>query len=429
MTARSVPGSLWHHRDFRRLWIGDSISQAGSQVSLLALPLIAVLYLDASTFEVGVLTALEYAAFLLVGLPAGAWCDRVRRRPVMIAGNLARALLLASLPLAAIWGALTLAQVLTVALLHGAATVFFDVAYQSYLPSLIRPDQLIDGNAKLQASQSVAQTMGPSVGGLLVQALTAPYAIAVDAASFVLSTLYIVRIGQPEPGPQRPPQRHLGREIAGGLRFVLRHPILRMIAGTTGTANLFNTAFGAVAVVFLVRSLHLNPAVIGALMSASGFGGVLGAFVAAPLARRVGQARIIWLSLLVSTPFCLLIPLTQRGAGLILFALGLFAYSCGVVVYNIAQVSFRQTLCPPQLLGRMNATMRFLVWGTMPIGGLLGGALGSWLGLRPTLWVSQLGVVLAVGWVLASPLRRLRDLPQALTDSSLDTSEPVAGSG
>ncbi len=403
--------SLWRHRDFRWLWTGDSISQLGSQVTQLALPLIAVLYLHASTLEVGVVVALESAAFLLVGLPAGAWCDRVRRRPVMIAADLARAALLASMPIAAALHVLTLGQLLAVALAHGVATVFFDVAYQSYLPALVERHQLVDGNAKLQASQSVAQTVGPTAGGVLIQVLTAPYAVLADAASFLLSGICVVLIAKPEPAPQRPEQRHLGREITEGLRFVLRHPILRMIAGTTGTANLFNTCFSAVSIVFLVRSLQLGAGTIGLLMSAGGVGGVLGALLATTVSRRIGQARAIWLSLVLTTPLGLLIPLTQRGVGLALFVVGLFAYSFGVVVHNVAQVSFRQALCPPQPLGRMNATMRFLVWGTMPLGGLLGGLLGSWIGLRNTLWVSQIGIVLAVGWVLASPLRRMRDLP------------------
>lgn len=408
--VRRRGGLVWH-RDFRLLWAGDTISQLGSQVSLLALPLVAVLFLHASTFAVGVLTALESAAFLLIGLPAGAWCDRVRRRPVMIAGDLARAALLASVPIAAALGVLSIGQLFAVALLHGIATVFFDIAYQSYLPSLVTRDDLMEGNAKLQASQSVAQVAGPTFGGFLVQLFTAPVAVLADAVSFLLSAICVGAIRTPEPPPERPEQRHLGKEIGEGLGFVLRHPILRMIAGSTGTGNFFNSVFAAVVVVFLVRTLHLSAGTIGVLMSAGSIGGIIGALTASAVARRIGQARIVWLSLAVTTPFGLLIPLTQPGGGLAFYVVGYFAFSYGVVVYNVAQVSFRQALCPARLLGRMNATMRFLVWGTMPLGALLGGALGTWIGLRPTLWVAQVGEFLAIGWLIASPLRGMRDMP------------------
>lgn len=408
---RGRRGGLVWHRDFRLLWTGDTISQLGSEVSVLALPLVAVLYLQATTFEVGLLTALQSAAFLLIGLPAGAWCDRVRRRPVMLAGDLVRAGLLASIPICAALGALTIGQLLGVAMLLGIATVFFDVSYQSYLPSLVGRDALVEGNAKLQASQSIAQVAGPTVGGFLVQAVTAPFAVLADAASFLVSAVCLWRIRAPEPAPPRPPKRSLAREIGEGLGFVLRHRILRMIAGTTGTANLFNAVNVAVLVVFFVRNLHLSAGTIGALMSAGSIGGVAGAMSAGWVGRGVGQARTVWLSLVVTSPAGLLIPLTQRGPGLALFVVGFFTFSFGVVVYNVAQVSFRQALCPAHLLGRMNATMRFLVWGTMPLGGLLGGALGTLIGLRPTLWVGAVGGVLATGWVLASPLRGMRDLP------------------
>ncbi len=425
--SRRRGGLVWH-RHFRLLWTGETISQLGSQVSVLVLPLVAVLYLRASTLEVGVLTALESVAFLLVGLPAGAWCDRVRRRPVMVAADLVRAVLLASIPIAAALGVLTLDQLFAVALLHGIATVFFDVSYQSYLPSLVDRDELMEGNAKLGASQSVAEVVGPTLGGFLVQLLTAPFAVLADAGSFLASAICVGAIDRPEPPPERPAQRHLFHEIGEGLDFVLHQPILRMIAGTTGTSNFFSSAFAAVVVVFLVRGLHLSAGVIGVLMSAGSIGGILGALTASAIARRVGQARTIWVSTLVTTPFGLLIPLTESGGGLAFYVTGFFAISFGAVVYNVAQVSFRQALCPPRLLGRMNATMRFLVWGTMPLGALLGGALGTWIGLRPTLWVSQIGEILAAGWVIASPLRAMRDLPAydaVEVSTSARSSEPV----
>lgn len=413
-------GLIWH-RDFRLLWTAETVSQFGSMVTQLALPLVAVLYLHASTFEVGVLAALENAAFLLVGLPAGAWCDRVRRRPVMVSADLVRAALLVSVPVTAALGMLTLWQLFAVSLLHGVGTVFFDVAYMSYLPSLVGRNELVEGNAKLQASEATAQVGGPTLGGFLVQLFTAPFALLADAASFVVSAVCVGAIRKREEPPERPEQRHLGREMSEGLKFVLRHPILRMIAGTTGTANLFNTAFMAVVLVYLARSLQLSAGTIGVLMAAGGIGGIIGALTASRVAKRVGQARVVWLSMAVTGPLGLLIPLVQPGWRLAFFVVGWFAFSYGVVVYNVAQVSFRQALCPPRLLGRMNASMRFLVWGTMPLGGLLGGALGAWLGLLPTMWVTRVGEAVAVVWVLASPLRGMRDIPDPEPDEQAVT--------
>ncbi|MDR0343622.1 MAG: MFS transporter [Nocardiopsaceae bacterium] len=408
--TRRRGGLLWH-RDFRWLWSGESISQLGTQVTVIALPLIAVKTLAASTFGVGVLVALQYAAFLLLGLPVGAWVDRMRRRPVMIAADVARAVLLATLPLAAAFGVLTIYQLYAVALLHGGCTLFFDVAYQSYLPSLVDRSELVEGNAKLQASESVAQVAGPALGGFLVQAVTAPFAVLADAVSFVLSAGSLRAIRMTEPPVPRAGQRSLRREIAEGLRFVLGHPILRAIAGCTGSYNFFGNAFQAVAVVFLVRQVGVSPGVIGVLFSAGSAGAIAGALTASAAGRRLGTARAIWVPLAVTGPLAVIIALTFPGPGLILFAAGWFGLSFSTVVYNVNQVAYRQALCPPGLLGRMNATMRFLVWGTIPLGGLAGGALGTALGNRGALWVILSGQALSVLWLLASPLRTARDLP------------------
>ncbi|MBO0787963.1 MAG: MFS transporter [Actinobacteria bacterium] len=409
MTRRR--GGLFRHRDFRWLWFGDSISQLGTQVTVIALPLIAVKTLDASTFAVGVLVALQFAAFLLIGLPAGAWVDRMRRRPVMITADVARTVLLASLPLAAALGVLTIYQLYVVALLHGVCTLFFDVSYQSYLPALVRRGELVEGNAKLQASQSVAQVAGPAVGGFLVQAFTGPFAVLADAVSFLVSAGSLRAIRTVEPPAQRAGRTGLRREIADGLRFVLGHPVLRAIAGCTGSFNFFSNAFQAVVVVFLVRQVGLSAGTIGVLFSAGSAGGIAGALTAAAAGRWLGTARAIWLPLAVTGPLGLIIALTFPGPGLILFGAGWFGLSFSNVVYNVNQVAYRQALCPPGLLGRMNATMRFLVWGTIPLGGLAGGALGTALGNRGALWVILAGEALSVLWLLASPLRTARDLP------------------
>jgi len=405
-------GVLLRHRDFRLLWGGETVSELGSQVSLLAIPLLAVRTLHATTFEMGLLTAASTAAFLVVGLPAGIWVDRVRRRSVMIVADLGRMLALGSVPVAYALGGLTLAQLFVVTLSSGILTVFFDVAYQSYLPALVGREHLVEGNAKLTGSAQVAAVAGPSVAGGLVQAIGSSAAVAADAMSFLASAAIVTAIRSPESKPQVPQGGHskLVHDIGEGLRFVFGNALLRAIAATTATSNLFSGVAAAVEIVFLVREVHASPGVIGLLFSMGGIGGVLGAFVAGPMARRFGGVRATIIGI-GGNVGALLIPLTMPGVGLLFFGFGTFAIGFSAVVYNINQVSFRQRLCPDRLLGRMNATMRFVVWGVLPIGALIGGVLGSVLGLRPTLWIGAAGEALAGVWLLASPLRSMRDFP------------------
>ncbi|HVX45176.1 MAG TPA: MFS transporter [Mycobacteriales bacterium] len=418
--------TLLQHRDFRMLWAGDSLSQFGYMVTTLAMPLLAVRTLHATPFEVGLLTTCEYLAFLVIGLPAGAWVDRMRRRNVMITADLGRAVALGSIPLTAALGALTLWQVYLVVLVTGALTVFFDVSYQSYLPFLVGREHLAEGNAKLQGTQSVAQVAGPSAGGFLVQALTAPYAILANVGTFVWSAAWVRGIGAREPRPERAPDRHLIREVREGVAYILRHPILRPVAGCTGTANLWNSGGQAMLIVLLARKLDLSAGVIGALMSAGAIGGLLGALTTRRLTGLLGEGPLTWLSVAVTSPALLLWPFLHRDWTLGLFVVTQAIFTAGMVVYNITQVSFRQRMCPPELLGRMNATMRFLVWGTMPLGGLLGGGLGSALGVRPALLISAIGSSLAFLWVFCSPLRTTRTLQSYSEASAAGTSASVS---
>jgi MFS family permease len=406
-----VRGGLWHHLNFRRLWIGESVSQFGSTISQLALPLVAILIVHASTFEVGLLVTFQMAAFLVVGLPAGAWVDRMRFRTVLIVNDVIRAAALVSVPLAQWLGMLGIGQLYAVALVTGVCTVFFDVAYQSYLPQLVHREQLVDANAKLQASESVSQIGGPSVGGLLIQLLTAPYAVLLDAVSFLWSASWVAAIDARPPKPQRRPDRNLRREIGDGMRFVLGNRLLRSIALCTGTSNLFGSMAAAVFYVLLARQLALSPGWLGVMESISAIGGLAGSLVADRFARRVGQGPAIWISAMAMAPFGFVAPFVQRDWTLALLAVAQGAMWTCVVIYNITQVSFRQGLCPPELLGRMNATMRFLVWGTMPVGGLLGGVLGEAIGVRQTLFVVAVGGSLSFLPVYLSPLRRMRQLP------------------
>jgi MFS family permease len=403
--------SLARHQGFRRLWAGDALSQFGRMVTTLAMPLLAVTVLHATAFQVGLLTTFEFLAFLLIGLPAGAWVDRLRRRGVMIVADLGRAAALGSVPLAAVLGVLTIWQLYAVVLLTGALTVFFDVSYQSYLPFLVGRDRLVEGNAKLQGTQSVAQVAGPGVGGLLVQALTAPFALLADVASYLWSALWLGAIRRREPAPEPVAHTPLRTQIREGVAFVVKHPLLRPIAGCTATSNLWSSARHALLVLFLARDVGLSAGIIGVLMSAGACGGIVGALVARRLAERVGRGRLIWLSMAVGSPFTLVIPFVHRDWTLGLFVLAWIVVSAKVVIYNVTQVSLRQTVCPERLLGRVNATMRFFVWGIMPLGVLLGGALGTVLGVREALLVVALGSLLPFLWPFFSPLRRMRELP------------------
>lgn len=403
-------GGLIFHRDFRHLWTGDAISQAGTMITMLAIPLLAVRTLRATPFEVGLLTTFQFLAFLLIGLPAGVWVDRMRRRNLMIIADIGRFLTLGSIPVAAAVGMLTIWHLYAVVLLTGALTVFFDVSYQSYLPFLVGRDRLVEANAKLQGTQSVAQVAGPSAGGFLVQLLGAPYAMAVDALSYLWSALWVGTIRRREPTPE-PTEGHLIQEVREGISFIVRHPVLRSIAGATATSNLWSSAVEPILIVLLARQLDLSAGVIGALFSAAAVGGLVGALVARRLAHLFGQGPAIWMSMAFSSPLALIQPFLQRDWTLGLFVITQMVWTAGVVIYNVTQVSFRQAVCPERLLGRMNATMRFLVWGTMPIGGLLGGALGSLIGVRAALLIAAVGGSLSFLWVYLSPLRRMRTLP------------------
>jgi MFS family permease len=417
---------LLREHDFRQLFVADTISQIGTQISLLALPLVAVLALHASPFEVGALAACETAAFLLVGLPAGAWVDRMRRRNVLIAGDVGRAVVLGSVPVAWWLHALTMTQLYAVALMAGVLTVFFDVAYQSYLPHLVGRANLVEGNAKLEAVRGVNQIAGPAAAGLIIQWLTAPVAVALDALSFAGSALFVGLIRKREPLPERKPDAHLRREIGEGLRFVLGNRLLRSIAMCTGSSNLFSAISGSMVIVLFARDLRLSAGTIGLIFSAGAIGGLLGALSATRIARWLGQGPTIWIMVAVSGPFGLLLPLAQRGWLLWAAAFGFFAPWFGSVVYNITQVSFRQGLTPERLLGRMNATMRFLVWGTMPLGGLIGGVLGNTIGVRPALWVAAVGGLLVFLPVFLSPLRTMRELPTGNDDPDPEPAPTMA---
>jgi MFS family permease len=408
---------LLRDRDYRQLFASTTVSQFGFHISQLALPLVAIIALHASPFEVGALAALLTAPFLLIGLPAGAWVDRMRRRSVLIAGDLGRAAVLVTVPLAWWADVLTIWQLYAVAVIYGAFTVFFDVAYQSYLPHLIGRTNLVEGNAKLEAMRAVSQLGGPALAGQLIRILTAPVALLADAVAMAASALFVVRIRKREERPARRPDAHLLREIGEGLRFVFGNRLLRAIATCTASYNLLSSAFGAMLILYLERSIGLDAGTIGLVFTVTGAGGLVGAFLAQRVAGWVGQGQAIWMSAAFTAPFWLLMPLLAApGWRLWVAAAGGFVVSIGVVVYNVTQVSFRQAMTPDAMLGRMNATIRFLVFGTMPLGGLLGGVLGEQFGVRTALLVVSVLICLAFLPVFLSPLRTMRTLPTRLDE-------------
>jgi MFS family permease len=406
---------LWRHADFLKLWTAETISQVGSQVTLLALPLVAIIVLDANAFAVASLATLEVLPFLLFSLPAGVWVDRIARKPILILADLGRAAALVSVPVAYALDALTIYHLYGVAFSTGTLTVFFDIAYQSYLPSLVAREQLVEGNSKLEVSRSGAQIAGPGIAGALIHAVTAPITILVDAASFLASACLLLRMHSPEVVPERQRRRrHAMRgELVEGLRFVLRHRYLRPIMTCTAIANLFGNLVFAIYVVYAVRELELAPAVIGVVFALGNVGFLVGAVMAERLARRFGVGRTMIASTLVFGPSLLLIPLGPQTSPVPFLIVAGVLGGLGLVVYNITQISLRQAVTPARMRGRMNAVIRFVVWGAIPVGSFLGGVLASAIGLQAAIAIGAIGTLFSFVPILLSPVRGLVELPEA----------------
>ncbi len=423
-------GGLWRHPDFLRLWAGQTISQFGSQISALALPIAAIVVLDASAFQVALLGTIEFLPFLLFTLPAGVWVDRLRRRPILVIADLVRAAALVSVPVAYAFDALTIWQLYVVGFVVGTRTVFFDVAYQSYLPSLVRRNQLVEGNSKLELSVSAAQLGGPAAAGGLVSLLSAPWAVLTDAISFLGSALFVLRIRTreevvaPTTAAERPGMR---AEAWEGMQFVWKDRRLRALTESTVIFNFCANGAFAVYLVYAVRSLGLSPAAIGIIFSLGNVGWLAGAVVAGRVSTKLGVGRALILSGAVAAPALMLVPLAPQSAPIpFLIAAGVLS-SFGLVIWRIAQVSLRQAITPDHMLGRVNAVSRFLMWGTIPLGTLLGGALGSTIGLRETLWIGTIGASFTILPVLFSPVRTLVSIPDAPGEPEGAVLEPTIG--
>ncbi len=424
--TRRRSGLLWH-RNFRLLWTGETISGAGSAMAAIGVPLLAVTALRASTFAVSTLTAAAYLPWLVIGLPAGAWVDRLPTRSLMVACDLISALLYASLPVAAWLGVLDTGEVVAVALLAGAANVFFATAYQVYLPSLVTAPELVEGNAKLQGGASVASIGGRGLAGLAAEAIGAAPALLFNSASFLVSAACLLRIrptaapdppAPPDPpaAPEQPaaPEPRRGRlhdETWEGIRFVARDRYLRLFTAYAALANLAYAGNLALVVVFLIRVVGVSSAAVGLLTATGGVGGLLGALAARRLARVFGTARALLLTTLGSGLSGLLIPLTAKGPRIACYVAGTALVAAGIVIGNVILGSFRQEYCPSAMLGRVTASMRFAVYGAIPLGALLAGALGTALGVRNGLW-AVLVIFAASGLCLFSrDIRTVRDLP------------------
>jgi MFS family permease len=363
---------------------------------------------------VALLGAIQFSPFILFTLPAGVWVDRLSRRALLVVGDVGRAGLLATIPIAYALDAVTLWQLYTVGFLVGTLTVFFDVAYQSYLPSLVQRAHLVEANSKLETTRSGAQLVGPGAAGGLIEALTAPVAIVADAVSFVVSGAFLVRIRHDEKSSRqaRPAAAGMRVEVVEGLRYVLGNVYLRAQAACTGIGNFFGSLVFAILLVYAVRTLGLTPAAIGLVFSLSNVGFLLGALLANRISSRLGVGRATIAAAVLFGPGLFLIPLAPSSEPLPFLIGALALMSFGSVVYNITQVSLRQAITPERLQGRMNAVMRFIVWGTIPLGQLAGGALGSTIGLRETLWVGAAGASVGFVPIALSPMRSLDRFPE-----------------
>lgn len=413
----SSPPSLFSSRDFRLLLAGQTTSQLGTQIAGVAMPLLAVGALAATPLEVGLLGAASTIAFALIGLSAGAWLDRLRRRPVLVVADVVRALALLSIPVAWWLGVLTMGQLLAVALVAGFARVFFDVGYQSYLPTVIGRDRVLAGNSAMEFARTGGQIAGPGLGGILVSLLGAANVLLAQAVTFAVSAVTLAGIRVREEPVD--PEAHAGpmwHRVAEGVRFVVGHPVLRATAIASATSNLSFAIASAVTIVFLARDLGTPEWGIGVLIALAGLGAMLASAIAPRLARRVGSARIVWLSLAVTGPLTLLVALGMPGWGLVLVLVGMFAGELGQIVYAISNVSLRQRICPDRILARVNATMGFAVMGLFPLGAVIGGVLGQTIGVRGTLVVAGL-VVLAAPVALFVALRRHGDVEELAPDS------------
>jgi len=407
-----VPPLLRENPRFRRFWLGQSISLLGDQVTVIALPLVAVLVLDATPVQMGYLFAVELAPNLLFSLHAGAWVDRRgRKRQLMIATDLGRALALGSIPVAYAFDALTFPHMLAVGFVMGTLSVLFYVSYSSLFVALVPRDRFVEGSSIINGSRALSYVGGPSVGGALVQALSAPATLVVDTFSYIVSALCLRSVDVEEPAAEAPGKGH----VVAGIRWVFGNPIVRAALGATATINFFNFVFFALFILYATRSLDVTPGTLGLVLGAGAAGGVLGSLVTGRISRRIGIGPAFALGCVLFPAPLLLVPLAGGPKPVVLACLFLaeFGAGFGVMVLDISAAAISAAIVPDRLRSRASGAYMVVNYGVRPLGALVGGALGSWLGLRPTLWIATAGALAGFLWLLPSPILGLRTLPEA----------------
>ncbi|MEV4474993.1 MFS transporter [Nonomuraea salmonea] len=399
--------------DFLRFLSSHAANELGANISRVALPLVAVMTLHAGPAQVGLLSSLQTVAFLLLGLPAGVWVDRLRKRRVMMASDLARFVLLGSIPVAAGLDLLSIELLFVVALLAGVSQVFNDVADSTYLPNLVSTTQLSDGNAKLETVRASAFLAGPGVGGALVQLLGAPRTVLTTALGALASVFFLSTVKVPDKPPADTERGPMLRGIKEGLAYVWQDRLMRAFGASSALGNLCVSGVLGLSVLFLAETVKLAPGAVGALLMSGGIGGVLGGLTGGWLSRRFGSARTTLVATAVGAPFGLLLPLTEPDWRVVCFALASMGISWAAAMSNVGQSTYRQTVTPDHLLGRVNASVRFVTWGVMPLGALLGGIVAQQIGVRQALWLLMVGRAVAFVPLLFSPLPRMRDFADA----------------
>lgn len=412
---RSPFTGLWRHPDFLKLWGAQTVSTVGTQITFIALPLTAILVLEASAFEVAALTAMDTLPFLLFALPAGVWIDRLRRKPLMIVADLGRAAALLSIPVAYAVDALSLGQLFVVGFAVGTLGVLFDLSYLSYLPSLVGREQVASGNARLEATRAAAQAAGPGLGGALVGIFGAPIAILADAISYAVSggLLAVIRKREPQPEAER---RSALAELREGIRYVFRQPYLRALTLAIGGSNLFTFMVIALFMVYAVRALDMSAELIGLIFTAANLAGLAGAVVSGRVVRRFGLGPTIVSTAILASLAWVTIPLAPKSNPVPVVIVGALTGPFFGTMFNLNQLSLRQAITPERLMGRMNSVVRFMYWGTMPVGSFAGGALATVIGIRSTLFVGIAGGTLAFVPLVGSSLARLRAIPEVADD-------------
>ena len=405
--------SVLRNRNFQYLWAGQTVSAIGDQMTGLALPVLAITMLHASEWQIGMMNAAGMSMFLLIGLPAGAWVDRWLKRRVMIFADLVRALVLLSVPLAWWAGVLDVTYLIVGAAIISAANVFFDVSYQSVLPIMLPKDQLPKANSALETTKQTSMLLGPAVIGFLLTIVKAPILMVADSISYFVSLFSISMIKIDESRIAKKDRGRLRDEITEGVKFVTKHPIIGRITASTATFNFFNSGVNTLVPILVLRNMDVSPALFGLAFSVAAGAGLAGALSAAKIGAWIGQGNTVIAGLMLTSVASFGFPIAAvigdaSALPIVIITSALIAF-CSLV-FNITQVSARQALCPEHLLGRMNASIRFFVWGVMPISALLAGAFATWFGIAPVLFVGAAGAVLSTWFIFASPLRGMKNI-------------------